>query len=145
MRRVQMNLPALCGICLCGFLLAGSAIPGGARQDAGASIPRISHAIRNSRDARFLLSGKYIGTTQAQAAAAALPAVNAALGDLYKAAKTDEKSLADVPPNNNSLPSEEDRIHKVVDLLKSAHRDAGGPESDPPGAAQLGSRAAAYG
>src|SRR5271170_5460601 len=128
MRKLKVNLIALCGIALCGLLLAGIATPTDAQTPG--THPGYLHAISDLRQAHDLLKSNFAAPAQAQAAAAAIPAVEAAIGDLIKASKVDNKNLAAVAPFDDKLPPVS-RLHKAADLLKAAHREASGPESDP--------------
>jgi len=127
MRELKVSQVALWAIVLGGLLLAGNTTPTDA-QTPGPH-PAYLHALRDLREARSLLQANFGMPVHAQAAATAIPQIDAAIGDLKNASKLDEKSLGAVPPPK-SMP-EEGRFHTVADLLKSAHHDVGFPESDP--------------
>jgi hypothetical protein len=128
MRKLQVNTTTRVWIALCGLMLAGGAIQTDA-QTPGAH-PGYLRSIRNLREARGLLQGNFTKPAHIQAAAAALPEINAAIGDLKNASNLDEKSLGEVPPPDNTM-LPEGRFHKAADLLQRAHHDASGAESDP--------------
>jgi len=128
MRKLKVNLVALCGIALCGLLLAGSATPTDAQTPG--NHPAYLRAIRDLRQARSLLQHNFTQPKHVQAASAAVRWIDEAIGDLKNASKVDEKSLGDVP-GPKTMPDDDGRFHAVASLLKSAREDASFTESDP--------------
>ena len=128
MKKSQLSRIAKSSIVLCALLLA----TGSTRiyADAPGAHPAYLHAIDYLRQARSLLQIQFGVPAHAQAAAEAIPRINAAIAHLKDAAKLDEKNLAAVPPPDNNL-DETGRFHKVAELLRMAHHDTSGPEADP--------------
>jgi hypothetical protein len=127
MSKLQVKHVAQCCIALCALLLAS-----GSNQitaQAPGQHPEYLHAIRDLREARELLRYNFTNPVHVQAAGAAIPKIDAAIGELKTASHLDEKNLEDIP-HDKVMPAE-GRFHAVDALLKSAWDDTDRPESDP--------------
>ena len=127
MKTLQVRLLAQCAILLGALLSIGNVTPANAQMPG--PHPPYLHALQNLREARNLLQTNFGDPAHAQAAAAALPEINSAIGDLKTASKLDDKNLGDVPPATNG--PAEGRFRRVAQLLALAHHDTKGPEADP--------------
>jgi len=128
MKELQLKFVARRSAAVCVLLLAAGT------QSTQAQVPgphpAYLHAIQDLREARALLDHKFNAPVHIQAAAAALPEIDAAIRDLKSAAQVDDKSLGDMPRPDPILP-DAGRFHKVNELLNLARRDISQPESDP--------------
>ena len=122
MRSPLLKLFALAGVALFAASSTWADTPG--------KHPAYLHAIQDLREARALLDHKFNAPAHIQAAAAALPEIDAAIRDLKNAARVDDKSLGDMPRPDPTFP-DAGRFHKVDELLHSARHDLDEPESDP--------------
>ncbi|AXC15316.1 hypothetical protein ACPOL_6072 [Acidisarcina polymorpha] len=120
--------PLIQWIVVCGLVFAGAGASAPAQMPG--HHPAYLHALRNLREARSLLQTNFGNPVHAQAAAQALNEIEHAINDLKNSAGADGKALQDVPPSNRNLPPA-GRFHQVADLLRAAHNDVSGAESDP--------------
>jgi hypothetical protein len=129
MKKSHLNLFAQCCVVICGLVLAGASTRANAQQLPGAH-PSYLDALRDVRHAKALLDGyHWTNPAHAQAAAAAIPQLEGAIGELKAAATVDQKNLNDAP--HDSSISEANRLKTVDQLLITAHEDLNKHESDP--------------
>jgi tetratricopeptide (TPR) repeat protein len=99
-------------------------------QSAPGRHPYYLHALQDLRHARACLDQLAENSRVDDMEKHAIGEIDAAIGELKKAAIDDGKGLGDHPPIDIRL-SRTDRYHKALELLDKAHQDAAKEEDDP--------------
>jgi hypothetical protein len=128
MNKLKTLVLASCATFLGALSFVGVATPANAQMPG--PHPAYVHAISDLRAARGMLQTNWGIPQHAQAASAAVHEIDQAIADLKHASHDDGKNMNDAPPIDTAL-SPKGRLHKSYDLLKAAHNDASGTESDP--------------
>ncbi|HTC44852.1 MAG TPA: hypothetical protein VK696_07380 [Steroidobacteraceae bacterium] len=114
---------------LAGFLLALT-LPFAANADLPGKHPAYLHALTDLRTARWMLEHRPGGAGVSSHEDVAVAEIDAAIGEIKKAAIDDGKNLQDHPsvdmPNNRP-----GRLHKALELLHKVHSDVAREEDDP--------------
>ncbi len=119
---MKLKLSALAVLTLALPLAAGADLPG--------HHPGYLHALTDLRDARWNLehrSGDRAVNTQEDVA---IDEIDAAIGEIKKAAREDGKNLGDHPHEDARL-DHSGRLHHAVELLRKTHGDLDNEEDNP--------------
>jgi hypothetical protein len=111
-----------------GILLA--ALPFVANADMPGKHPAYLHALTDLRTARWMLEHRPGDAAVSGQEDVALTEIDAAIGEIKRAAIDDGKDLHDHPAAD--LPGDpRGRLHKALDLLRKTHDDVAREEDDP--------------
>ncbi|WP_259071722.1 hypothetical protein HDF24_04830 [Mucilaginibacter sp. X4EP1] len=92
--------------------------------------PYYLHALSDLRAARWMIEHRPGNWVQTDLEISALNEINAAIGEIKKAAIDDGKNIEDHPPVDERN-DHKGRLHEAHDFLKKAHQDVDQEEDDP--------------
>lgn len=113
-----------------GSLAIGLALPFLAHADIPGQHPGYLHALTDLRDAHWNLEHRPGDAAVSSREDVAITEIDAALGEIKKAARKDEKNLHDHPHEDANI-DHPGRLHHALELLKKAHYDLSGEEDNP--------------
>jgi hypothetical protein len=113
---------------LSGLILA--AAPFAANADLPGKHPHYLHALSDLRVARWMLEHRPGDAAVSGQEDVAITEIDAAIGEMKKAAWFDGKDVHD-HPKVDSPPDRPGRLHKALELLREAHGDVAREEDDP--------------
>jgi hypothetical protein len=120
---IQMKAQRLIYGCvaLCFFVFTGFQAKAGTG-DAFGSHPYYLHALSDLRAARWMIQHRPGNWQQTVDEVEAVRRIDAAIGEIKKAAIEDGKNIEDHPPVDEA-PDRMGRLHKAVDFLRKARQD----------------------
>jgi hypothetical protein len=113
---------------LSGLILATA--PFAANADLPGKHPHYLHALSDLRAARWMLEHRAGDAAVSGQEDAAIIEIDAAIGEMKKAAYFDGKDIHD-HPKVDFPPDRPGRLHKALELLREAHQDVAREEDDP--------------
>jgi len=115
--------PLLIGVVL-------SALPFIASADLPGKHPHYLHALSDLRAARWMLEHRPGDAAVSGQEDVAVTEIDAAIGEIKKAAIDDGKDIHD-HPKVDAPPDHPGRLHKALELLRETHEDVAREEDDP--------------
>ena len=110
--------------------LFAAVLPLAAHADLPGSHPGYLHALTDLRDARWNLSHRAGDAAVSTQEDIAISEIDRAIGEVKKAAREDDKNLAEHPREDANL-DRPGRLHHAVELLQKAHGDLDKEEDNP--------------
>lgn len=105
-------------------------VPFAANADLPGKHPHYLHALSDLRTARWMLEHRPGDAAVSGQEDVAITEIDAAIGEMKKAAYFDGKDIHDHPKVDDP-PDHPGRLHKALELLREAHEDVAREEDDP--------------